>query len=67
VLELSLGNHERAREHFQEALAKARNAMERRYFEQRLAACEAPGVQPTAGQFWESSLEFSQSGDDEQH
>jgi RNA polymerase sigma-70 factor (ECF subfamily) len=67
VLELSMGNHERAREHFQEALAKARNAMERRYFEQRLAACEAPGTQRTVGQFWESSFEPSQTGDDEEH
>jgi RNA polymerase sigma-70 factor (ECF subfamily) len=67
VLELSMGNHERAREHFQEALAKARNAMERRYFEQRLAACEAPGTQRTVGHFWESSFEPSQTGDDEEH
>jgi RNA polymerase sigma-70 factor (ECF subfamily) len=67
VLELSMGNHERAREHFQEALAKARNAMERRYFEQRLAACEAPGTQRTVRQFWESSFEPSQTGDDEEH
>jgi hypothetical protein len=40
--------------------------MERRFFEQRLAACEWPGAQPTAGQFWESSLEPSQTGDDDE-
>jgi RNA polymerase sigma-70 factor (ECF subfamily) len=66
VLELSLGNRERARERFQEALTKSRNAMERRFFEQRLAACELPGAQPAAGQFWESSLEPSQTGDDDE-
>jgi RNA polymerase sigma-70 factor (ECF subfamily) len=66
-LELRRGRGEQAREYFQEALARARNPMERRFFEQRLAACELSGAQPAAGQFWESSLEPSQTGDDEEH
>jgi RNA polymerase sigma-70 factor (ECF subfamily) len=66
-LELRCGRCERAREHFQEALASARNPMERRFFEQRLAACELPGPQPATGQFWESCLESSQTGDGEDH
>ena len=53
VLELELGNRDRAREHFQEALAKARNATERRFFGQRLAACDAP-ARPSPAPFWES-------------
>jgi RNA polymerase sigma-70 factor (ECF subfamily) len=66
VLEQSLGNRERARQHFQEALEKARNAMERRFFEQRLAVCEALSARPSAAPFWESSLEPSQPGDDDE-
>ena len=66
-LELRSGRGERAREHFQEALARARNPMERRFFEQRLAACALPDAQPAAGQFWESSLEPSQTADGEEH
>jgi RNA polymerase sigma-70 factor (ECF subfamily) len=67
VLEQSLGNRERARQHFQEALEKARNAMERRFFEQRLAVCEASlSARPSAAPFWESSLEPSQPGDDDE-
>lgn len=38
-LELNRGARERARQHFHAALALARNPMERRYYEQRLAAC----------------------------
>src|SRR5579862_6706198 len=38
-LELSRGASARAREHFHAALALARSPMERRYYEQRLAAC----------------------------
>jgi RNA polymerase sigma-70 factor (ECF subfamily) len=56
-LELRRGTPERAREHFQEALARARNPMERRFFEQRLAACDLPSARSTTAQFWESSLE----------
>jgi RNA polymerase sigma factor (sigma-70 family) len=43
-LELRQGRHEAAREHFRAALALARNAMERRFLEQRLRACE--GAKP---------------------
>ncbi|WP_437520394.1 DUF6596 domain-containing protein [Sorangium sp. So ce726] len=39
-LELRRGRREIAREHFRAALALARNAMERRFFEQRLRACD---------------------------
>lgn len=66
-LELRCGHGEQAREHFQEALARARNPMERRFFEQRLAACELPGGQPAVGQFWDSSLAPSQTGGGEEH
>jgi RNA polymerase sigma factor (sigma-70 family) len=38
--ELRSGNPEPARQHFQAALALARNPMERQFFEQRIAACE---------------------------
>ena len=40
-LELRLGRHGAAREHFERALALARNPSERRYFEQRATACAA--------------------------
>ena len=62
-LELCRGERERAREHFQMALAKARNATERSFFQQRLAACELPNVQLTA--FWEPNPELSQVSDRE--
>ena len=39
-LELRSGRHEIAREHFRAAVALARNPMERRSLEQRVAACE---------------------------
>ena len=39
-LELRSGRHEIAREHFRAAVARARNPMERRFLEQRVAACE---------------------------
>src|SRR4029077_9770251 len=39
-LELRSGRHEVAREHFRAALALARNSMERRFLEQRVAACQ---------------------------
>ena len=38
--EFRRGRHETARGHFQAALALARNPMERRFFGQRVAACE---------------------------
>ncbi len=40
-LQLRCGRSALAREHFQAALAVARNAMEQRFLEQRLRACEA--------------------------
>jgi len=39
-LELRCGNHETAREHFQAALAQARNPMERQFLDHRIIACE---------------------------
>ncbi len=45
-LELRRGNGERAREHFKSALAVARNAEERRFYEARLGSI--PHVTPTA-------------------
>ena len=42
-LELRCNRLDQAREHFHAALALARNAMERRFLEQRLGACEAGG------------------------
>lgn len=63
-LEFRRGNDARAREHFETALASARNAMERRFFEHRIAAC-GPGndrpAQVTA--FWEPQLAPAQAGD----
>jgi len=44
-LELRCGRHKAAREHFRAALALARNPMERRFFEQRVAACEGGAQQ----------------------
>jgi RNA polymerase sigma-70 factor (ECF subfamily) len=41
-LELRLGRHESARAHFRASLALARNASERRFLQQRLAACASP-------------------------
>jgi predicted RNA polymerase sigma factor len=41
--ELRRGNHEQAREHFQSALALARNPMERQFLEQRIAASKRAG------------------------
>jgi RNA polymerase sigma-70 factor (ECF subfamily) len=64
-LELRRGNPERARAHFQDALKRARNAMEQRFFEQRLAASALPGAQSSAVQFWESSFEPGRADDSE--
>jgi RNA polymerase sigma-70 factor (ECF subfamily) len=58
------GSVERAREYFEQALARARNPVERRFFEQKLAA-DLPGARSTAMPFWESSFESSQESDDE--
>jgi RNA polymerase sigma factor (sigma-70 family) len=43
-LELRSGRSEIAREHFRAAVALARNAMERRFLEQRMAECESPSA-----------------------
>jgi predicted RNA polymerase sigma factor len=48
-LELRRGSLKAAREHFQAALALARNPMERRFLEQRVNACDANGA-AAAGQ-----------------
>ena len=40
-LELRCGRHEIAREHFRAAVALARNPMERRFLDQRVAACDS--------------------------
>lgn len=40
-LEFRQANHASARQHFQTALALARNPMERRFLEQRIGACDA--------------------------
>jgi len=44
-LELRRGRHETAREHFGAALVLARNPMERRFFDQRVSACEQGDMQ----------------------
>jgi RNA polymerase sigma factor (sigma-70 family) len=44
-LELRRGSDETAREHFGAALALARNPMERRFFDQRIGACERGGAE----------------------
>jgi RNA polymerase sigma-70 factor (ECF subfamily) len=64
-LELRRGETERAREHFQTALACARNSMERRFFGQRLTACELPHVRLATGLFWEPNLQPSPMRDSE--
>jgi RNA polymerase sigma factor (sigma-70 family) len=49
--ELRSGRYEGAQQHFQAALALARNPMERRFLEGRVAACKyAPPPQPGQGQ-----------------
>lgn len=66
-LELRRGNGGRARRHFQMALTRARNPMERRFFEQRLAACDVTNVQPAATEYREPNLASSQAGDSDEH
>jgi len=44
-LELRSGRHQMSREHFQAALALARNPMEHRFLQQRVAACKEPAPQ----------------------
>lgn len=66
-LELRRGNDERARQHFRSALGQARNPMERRFFERRLAACDKVNAEPaaTAG-FWETNHAPGRAGDGEE-
>jgi RNA polymerase sigma-70 factor (ECF subfamily) len=45
-LELRRGRHEAACQHFRAARALARNPMERRFLDRRVAACERSDVQP---------------------
>jgi RNA polymerase sigma-70 factor (ECF subfamily) len=66
-LELRRGDSDRAREHFQVALARARNPMEQRFFERRLVACDVANSEPAAAAFWESNLAPSQPGDNGEH
>jgi len=57
-LELRRGRHEAAHEHFQAALALARNPMERRFLARRLRACEG-GDLPSAAfyeELWNRQL-----------
>jgi predicted RNA polymerase sigma factor len=63
-LEFRRGNDARAREHFETALASARNAMERRFFEHRIAACGPGNDRPAqVSAFWEPQLAPAQAGD----
>ncbi len=62
-LELRSGNSERARGHFQEALKRARNAMERRFFQQRLAACDTVDGRAAVAEFWPADLGSPQLDD----
>jgi hypothetical protein len=56
-MQLRRGNRERARGHFQAALATARNSMERRFLQQRLAASELESKQLAAiAELWEPNL-----------
>ena len=66
-LELRRGDAERARVHFRAALARARNAMERRFFEQRLSACDASSPQrPAAAVLWEPNLAPAPAGESDE-
>jgi len=47
-LELRRGNAAKAREHFQAAMVAARNAEERRFYESRVAACQARTAEAVA-------------------
>jgi RNA polymerase sigma factor (sigma-70 family) len=55
--ELRSGKHEGAREHFRAALKVARNSMERRFFDQRVSACERGDMrQAYYERFWDRVL-----------
>lgn len=63
-LEFRCGNQARAQEHFEVALARARNPMERHFFEHRLAACRANNRQPEpVNTFWEPQFASAQAPD----
>jgi RNA polymerase sigma-70 factor (ECF subfamily) len=63
-LEFRRGNDAQAREYFELALARARNPMERRFFEQRVAACGSANDRPAnVTAFWEPHLSPAQAGD----
>jgi RNA polymerase sigma-70 factor (ECF subfamily) len=63
-LEFRCGNQARAQEHFEVALARARNPMERHFFEHRLAACRANNRQPApVNPFWEPQFASAQAPD----
>jgi RNA polymerase sigma factor (sigma-70 family) len=67
-LELRHGNRERARGHFQTSLERARNATERRFFKQRLAASDRSSTHPPDAAFWDAGFESSpmSEGDEDQ-
>jgi RNA polymerase sigma factor (sigma-70 family) len=61
-LEFRRGNNEQACEHFGLALARARNPMERSFFEHRLAACRnSNDVSAQATAFWEPQFAPAQT------
>jgi RNA polymerase sigma-70 factor (ECF subfamily) len=63
-LEFRRGNVMRARKHFEVAVARARNPMERRFFEHRLAACGSENDRPAkVTAFWEPHLAPAQAGE----
>jgi RNA polymerase sigma factor (sigma-70 family) len=55
-LELRLERHAAARAHFGLALGLARNTTERRFLEQRIAACESCARRDHYEQFWDDTL-----------
>ena len=55
--ELRRGRCQTAREHFQAALALARNPMERRFLDRRLGGCGRGDTQRVCEQHWEGRLE----------
>jgi RNA polymerase sigma-70 factor (ECF subfamily) len=56
-IELRRGRPETAREHFRAALALARNAMERRFLDRRITACDAGDpMRAFYEQFWDREL-----------
>ena len=61
-LELRRGRYEVARDHFGAALALARNPMERRFLDRRMATCDQTDPQPGYyEQLWDRVLDSSKS------